>query len=184
VVWVIVAIVVVALAVVAFLAMRRRRSANLHERFGPEYERVVEQRGDRREAESELQERAERRDSFEVRRLSPAARDRYAERWQHAQREFVDQPAAALADADMLVMEVMEARGYPVADGFERRAADVSVDHPEVVEHYRAAHGISQRVTEGRARTEDLRQAMIHFRALFDELLGREDRHTTGVGER
>jgi hypothetical protein len=183
-VWVIVAIVVVALAVLVFAATRRRRSADLQHRFGPEYDRVVEERGDRREAESELQDRFSRRQEFEVRRLSPAARDRYAERWQHAQRDFVDQPAAAIADADLLVIEVMRARGYPVADEFEQRAADVSVDHPEVVEHYRAAHGISERATDHRATTEDLRQAMIHFRALFDELLDREDRHTTRTGER
>jgi hypothetical protein len=184
VVWVIVAIVVVAVALLAFMVLRRRRSAQLQQRFGPEYDRVVEERGDRREAESELADRSARREQFEVRRLTPAARDRYAERWQHAQRDFVDQPTAAIADADRLVIEVMEARGYPVADEFEQRAADVSVDHPEVVEHYRAAHGISARATEDRASTEDLRQAMIHFRALFDELLGREDRHTIPAGER
>ena len=182
--WVIVAIVVVALAALAFLVVRRRRSASLQQRFGPEYDRVVERRGDRRQAESELEDRFSRRQEFEIRRLSPAARDRYAERWRHAQRDFVDHPSAAIADADLLVSEVMKARGYPVADEFEQRAADVSVDHPEVVEHYRAAHGISQRATRDRATTEDLRQAMIHFRALFDELLDREDRHTTRAGER
>jgi hypothetical protein len=175
---------VVALAALAFFATRRRRSAKLQQRFGPEYDRVVAERGDRQEAESELADRFTRRQGFEVRRLSPAARDRYAERWQHAQRDFVDQPAAAIGKADLLVLEVMEARGYPGADEFEQRAADVSVDHPDVVEHYRAAHDISQRATDNRASTEDLRQAMIHFRALFDELLDREDRHAAGAGGR
>ena len=184
--WVIVAIVVVAvaLAILAFVVSRRRRSAKLQQRFGPEYDRVVERRGDRRQAESELEDRFSRREQFEVRRLSPAARDRYAERWRDVQRDFVDQPESAIADADALVVEVMEARGYPVADEFEQRAADVSVDHPEVVQHYRAAHGISRRAADGRATTEDRRQALIHFRALFDELLGREDRHTPSARER
>ena len=181
-VWVIVAIVVVVALVAAGVAlMQRRRSEALQQRFGPEYERVVDERGDRREAESELLERSRRRERFEVRPLDAAAREQYADRWKHAQREFVDQPTAAIAEADELVIEVMRERGYPVADEFEQRAADVSVDHPRVVEHYRAAHDISQRAGAGRADTEDLRRAMVHFRALFDELLGREERHPTGT---
>ena len=118
---------------------------------------------------------AQRRDQFEIRDLEPAARDRYAERWRAAQRRFVDQPGPAVGEADALVMEVMRDRGYPVADEFDQRAADISVDHPEVVEHYRAAHGISGRATAGEASTEDLRQAMVHFRELFVELLGEDD---------
>jgi len=174
----IVAIIVIALIVVALLLMRQRRSQQLQEGFGPEYERTVEERGgDRREAEAELRERQQRRQKFEVRELEPAARDRYAERWRAAQRRFVDEPAPAVGEADALVMEVMRDRGYPVADEFEQRAADVSVDHPEVVEHYRAAHDISGRATAGDASTEDLRQAMVHFRALFVELLGTDDQH-------
>jgi hypothetical protein len=173
---VIVAIVLIALIVGALIVARQRRSQQLQEGFGPEYERTVEERGgDRRQAESELRERRQRRDQFEVRELEPAARDRYADRWRSAQRRFVDQPGPAVGEADALVMEVMRERGYPVADEFDQRAADVSVDHPDVVEHYRAAHGISGRATVGEASTEDLRQAMVHFRALFVELLGVDD---------
>jgi FtsZ-interacting cell division protein ZipA len=173
---VIVAIVVIALIAAALVVARQRRSQQLQEGFGPEYERAVEERGgDRREAEAELLDRRRRRQEFEVRDLEPAARDRYAERWRSAQRRFVDQPGPAVGEADALVMEVMRERGYPVADEFEQRAADVSVDHPEVVEHYRAAHEISGRATIGEASTEDLRQAMVHFRSLFDELLGADD---------
>jgi FtsZ-interacting cell division protein ZipA len=170
---VILAIVVIAVVVAALLYSRQRRSQQLQEGFGPEYERTVEERGgDRREAEAELRERRDRRDQFEIRELEPAARDRYADRWRDAQRRFVDEPAPAVGEADALVMEVMRDRGYPVADEFDQRAADVSVDHPEVVEHYRAAHDISGRATAGEAGTEDLRQAMVHFRGLFVELLG------------
>ena len=173
---VILAIVVIAVIVAALLYSRQRRSQQLQEGFGPEYERTVEERGgDRREAEAELRERRDRRDKFEVRELEPAVRDRYADRWRDAQRRFVDEPAPAVGEADALVMEVMRDRGYPVADEFDQRAADVSVDHPEVVEHYRAAHDISGRATAGEASTEDLRQAMVHFRALFVELLGTDE---------
>jgi hypothetical protein len=171
VVYVLLAILVIALIVAGIVIARQRRSQQLQEGFGPEYRRTVEERGDRREAEAELQERRERREELDIRPLEPAARDRYAERWQSAQRHFVDEPAPAVGEADSLVMEVMRDRGYPVADDFEQRAADVSVDHPRVVEHYRAAHAISMRATDGRAGTEDLRQAMVHFRALFEDLL-------------
>jgi FtsZ-interacting cell division protein ZipA len=175
-VFVILAIVLIAVIVAALLYSRQRRSQQLQEGFGPEYERTVEERGgDRREAEAELRERRDRRDQFEIRELEPAARDRYADRWRDAQRRFVDEPAPAVGEADALVMEVMRDRGYPVADEFDQRAADVSVDHPEVVEHYRAAHDISGRATAGEASTEDLRQAMVHFRALFVELLGTDE---------
>ena len=177
--WVIVAILVVVVVVLAVLLMRSRRSQQLQEDFGPEYGRVLADRGNRGEAESELAERRDRRAKLEIRELEPAARERYAERWSTAQRTFVDQPAPAVAEADALVSEVMRERGYPVSEDFEQRAADVSVDHPVVVEHYRAAHGISLRATEGDAGTEDLRQAMVHFRALFDELLGRDERVTS-----
>jgi hypothetical protein len=172
--WVLVAILLIAVLALGALLWRQRRSQALQEGFGPEYERTLQERGDRREAEQELRERRERREELDIRPLEPAARDRYAERWQATQRRFVDQPAAAVGEADGLVMEVMRERGYPVADDFERRAADVSVDHPVVVEHYRAAHAISVRATGGEASTEDLRQALRHFRALFEELLGRD----------
>lgn len=174
--WVLVAVLIVVVVVLAVLLMRSRRSHRLQEEFGPEYERAVEERGDRREAEAELAERRERRSQLDIRPLEPGAQERYAERWQAAQRRFVDQPAPAVAEADALVSAVMSERGYPVSDEFDQRAADISVDHPVVVEHYRAAHAISLRATDGDASTEDLRQAMVHFRALFDELLGREER--------
>jgi len=180
-IYVILAIVVIAAVVAAVLLMRQRQSQQLQEGFGPEYERTVEERGgDRRQAEAELQERRQRREQFEIRELDAGARDRYVERWRAAQRRFVDEPAPAVGEADALVIEVMRERGYPVADEFEQRAADVSVDHPEVVEHYRAAHGISSRATAGDASTEDLRQAMVHFRALFAELLGYEGVESAG----
>jgi hypothetical protein len=176
-IYVVLAIVVIVAIVLALMLMRSRRSQQLQEGFGPEYERTVEERGgDRREAEAELRARRERREQFDIRPLRPETRDRYAERWRGAQRRFVDEPAPAVGEADTLVMEVMRERGYPVEDEFEQRAADVSVDHPHVVEHYRAAHGISSRATAGDATTEDLRQAMVHFRALFEDLLG-DDGH-------
>ena len=171
-IWVLIALVVVLLAVVGLLAYRQQRSAQLRKGFGPEYDRVVEERGDQRAAESELLERRERRRSYDIKPLGAAARDRYAERWRATQAQFVDQPASALGDADTLVAEVMRERGYPVED-FEQQAADVSVDHPQVVDHYRSAHAIH---TKQRASTEDLRQAMVHYRALFDDLLAPPER--------
>jgi hypothetical protein len=175
VIWVLVAVLVVVVVVLAVLLMRSRHSQRLQDDFGPEYDRAVQERGDRREAEAELAERRERRAQLDIRPLEPGARERYAERWQAAQRHFVDQPAQAVGEADELVSAVMSERGYPVSDEFDQRAADISVDHPVVVEHYRAAHAISVRTTAGDASTEELRQAMVHFRALFDELLGREE---------
>jgi hypothetical protein len=166
VIWLLVAVIVVLLCVVGVLVYRQRRSAQLREGFGPEYDRVVEDRGPRA-GEAELRERFDRRRSYDIRPLDPAARDRYAERWRATQAQFVDQPASALADADKLVAEVMRERGYPVED-FDQQADDVSVDHPEVVEHYRKAHAIH---SAREASTEDLRQGLVHYRALFDELL-------------
>jgi len=174
-VWVLVAIVAIALIAGAVALMRQRRSQQLREGFGPEYERTIAETGDRRAAESELAERRARREKIEVRELDPDSRDRYAERWRVAQRAFVDQPAGAVAEADRLVAEVMHERGYPVEQDFERRAADISVDHPVVVENYRAAHAISTRAGRDEASTEDLRQALVHFRALFAELLGGDE---------
>ena len=158
------------------MIVRQRRSAQLQEGFGPEYGRTLAERGDRREAEAELSERRERHEQLEIRELEPELREHYSDRWQAAQRTFVDQPAAAVGEADRLVSEVMRERGYPVEDDFDRRAADISVEHPVVVENYRSAHEISGRATRDEASTEDLRQAMIHFRELFDELLGVQDR--------
>lgn len=165
--WLLVAVIVVLLCVVGVLLYRQRRSAQLREGFGPEYERVVEERGSQRAGEAELRERFDRRKSYDIRPLEPAARERYAERWLATQAQFVDRPASALADADTLVAEVMRERGYPVED-FDQQAADVSVDHPGVVEHYRKAHAVHGKTD---ASTEELRQALVHYRALFDELL-------------
>jgi hypothetical protein len=166
-IWLLVIVVVVLLCAVGYLALRQRRTAQLREGFGPEYDRVLQDRGDQRAAESELQERRERRRSYDIRPLEPEARERFAERWRETQARFVDQPASALAEADGLVGEVMRERGYPV-DDFDQQAADVSVDHPTVVEHYREAHAVH---SARDASTEDLRVALVHYRALFDELL-------------
>jgi hypothetical protein len=176
VVWVLIIVLLIALVVAGVVIVRQRRSQQLQEGFGPEYGRTLADRGDRREAENELRERRHRHEQFEIREIEPEARERYAERWRAAQRTFVDQPVAAVGEADALVNEVMRDRGYPVEDDFDRRAADISVEHPVVVENYRAAHEISRRAVSNQASTEDLRQAMIHFRALFGELLGVDGR--------
>ena len=148
----------------------RRRQTHLRDRFGPEYDHVVEATGDRRQAESELLRREERVKKFDIRNLSSEERSRYAEDWRKVQARFVDTPALAVAEADELVTDLMRARGYPMVD-FEQRAADVSVDHPQVIEHYRAAHSLAIRSERGTVDTEDLRQAMVHYRALFEDLL-------------
>jgi hypothetical protein len=171
VIWIVVAIAVVLVVVVlAAMALGARRSKRLREGFGPEYDRVVEVHGDQRSAEGDLQRRRNRRRRLDIRPLEPEARDAYAERWAQTQRRFVDAPASAVAEADELIAEVMRERGYPV-DDFGQRAADLSVDHPETVEHYRAAHAISMASAAQHADTEDLRSAMVHYRALFDDLL-------------
>jgi|SRR3954451_10703197 FtsZ-interacting cell division protein ZipA len=170
-VWVVLAIVVVAIVAAAVWAgMRKRRSTHLQQHFGDEYERTVDESGSRRRAESELAAREQRRSKLEIVPLRTAARDRYAESWRGVQANFVDDPRGAVREADGLVGQVMQERGYPM-DDFEQQAADVSVDHPEVVSNYRSAHDISQRNDDGEATTEELRQAMVHYRALFEELL-------------
>ena len=169
--WILIALAAaVVVAVVVVGALSRRRSSNLRQQFGPEYDRTIDRRGSRREAEGELQSRVERRERFDIKPLSTTARERHLESWRQVQAEFVDDPAKAVAGADRLVTSVMSERGYPM-DDFERRAADISVDHPEVVERYRSAHGIAQKNENGDATTEDLRQAIKHYRALFEELL-------------
>jgi hypothetical protein len=166
-------VVLVLLALLAFFAGRQRRSRKLQETFGPEYDRTVEEAGDRKAAETELQERAERRQGFDIVALEPEARARYVEAWRHTQAQFVDEPAEATREADRLITSVMRDRGYPV-DDFDQRAADLSVDHPQVVDDYRAAHAIAAANDRSEASTEDLRQALVHYRSLFEELL--EDR--------
>jgi len=170
-VWVLIAIAVVAVvAVVVWQALARRRTARLQQQFGPEYERAVGTTESKQDAEAELQAREERRRQLEIRPLPQASRDRYLESWQSVQSQFVDDPRGAVASADSLIQSVMAERGYPIED-FEQRAADVSVDHPQVVENYRQGHRLAQASAEGTDSTEDLRQAMRHYRALFDELV-------------
>ncbi|MBA3788510.1 MAG: hypothetical protein H0X21_07430 [Actinobacteria bacterium] len=175
--WIVLAVVAVAVLVVGWSAMRSRRSKQLQEGFGPEYEHVVEETGDKRDAERELRERRDRREELEIQPLTTESRERYAEEWRTVQGRFVDEPDAAVRDADRLVQQVMAERGYPVADDFERRAADVSVDYPDVVENFREGHRLVNEHEAGDSGTEPLRQAMVHFRSLFDELLAEEPVH-------
>lgn len=181
--WVLVAVVVVLLVIVAALLVREQRSRRLRKGFGPEYKRVVAEHGDQRAAEQELIERRERLDQFQIRPLEPTVRANYVRRWETTQRRFVDEPVAAVGEAHGLVQEVMHDRGYPVADDFDQRAADLSVDHAELVENYRAAHGIAVRAHNGQASTEQLRRSMVHFRALFDDLLAPTDNTRPGEGD-
>jgi len=160
----------VAIGIVGYVVMQKRRSANLRAQFGPEYERAVSEGGDRRRAEAKLAERAERVRSFHLRPLSSADRINFLDAWNRVQARFVDNPSAAVAEADQLLGQVMAARGYPVVE-FEQRAADISVDHPIVVQNYRIAHEIALRHKKGEAGTEDLRKAMIHYRGLFEDLI-------------
>jgi hypothetical protein len=171
-VWVLIAIAVVAvLAVVVWQALARRRTGRLQQQFGPEYDRTLGTAQSKRDAEAELQAREERRQQLEIRPLSHPARERYLQSWRNVQGQFVDDPRGAVANADSLTQSVMAERGYPVED-FEQRAADISVDYPQVVENYRYGHRLAQASANGSSdSTEDLRQAMRHYRALFDELL-------------
>jgi len=151
--------------------LRKRRSDRLRNKFGEaEYARSMKESANRWQAEAELKEREERVASFHVRPIAPADRARFEEDWRKIQARFVDGPTGAVAEADELLGQVMSTRGYPVSD-FEQRAADISVDHSSVVENYRAAHEIALRQVKGQATTEDLRQAMIHYRTLFEELV-------------
>lgn len=170
-VWIVLlAVVLVIVAAAAWWFIQQRRSRQLRQQFGPEYDRAVGEVGDRRRAEAELEARRRRVEQLDIRPLAPADSARFTEAWRAAQARFVDDPPGAIADADRLIAEVMRERGYPVGD-FEERASVVSVDHPRVVENYRAAHGIALRSKRGEADTEDLRKAMVHYRSLFAELL-------------
>ncbi len=170
-VWILIGIgaAVVVLAIVWSL-MRARRTKELREGFGPEYDRVAADAPTKREAEAELRARRERHEQFDIKELAPERRDLYQLRWREVQASFVDEPDKAIARADSLIQEVMRERGYPV-DDFDTRAADLSVDHPDVVENYRAAHGIRRAHERDKASTEDLRKAMQHYRALFSDLV-------------
>jgi hypothetical protein len=170
--WIIAAVIVVAVLVVgAIIWSRRRRSEYLREHFGPEYDRAIEAKGDRAKAEAELAERQKRVEKLDIRPLEPAERREFSGRWDQVQARFVDDPSRAVAFADAMLGDVMKAQGYPVSD-FDQRAGDISVDHPVVVDHYHKAHDIALCQARGEASTEDLRQAMIHYRALFDNLVG------------
>jgi hypothetical protein len=169
--WILIAAAAVLLIVAIFMAMRSKKRTNqLQSQFGPEYDRTIESADSRRKAESDLAARQERREQLDIRPLSSAARERYATQWQTVQAQFVDNPTGAVASADTLIQSVMGDRGYPV-DDFEGRAADVSVDHPHVVENYREGHRLADQSANGNGSTEGLRQAMRHYRALFDELV-------------
>ena len=167
----VVVVLVAALAIaLAWMFAERRRRAHLQSRFGPEYERTVQTVGDPRRAEAELAAREKRVSSYQIRELSGEERDRFGRQWRAVQAKFVDDPAAAVTEADLLVTDVMTTRGYPMND-FDRRAEDLTVDHPNVVQNYRQARDIAGRHTRGEASTEDLRQAVVHYRALFSNLL-------------
>jgi hypothetical protein len=172
-VWIVIVVAVLAIAFAAYMMISRRRTGALREQFGPEYDKTVDESGGRRAAESELKDRVDRRQELDIRPLAPASADRYAGEWRDVQARFVDSPGIAVGEADRLVIAVLRERGYPM-DDFEQRAADISVDHADVVENYRAAHGISLANDQDRASTEDLRQAMVHYRTLFERLLERE----------
>lgn len=165
----IIVVAVIVVLAVAYFAMRKRRSEALRQRFGPEYERTVREHGPSR-AENVLAQREKRVEKFRLRDLTVDERERFITDWRLVQSRFVDDPKGAVSDADVLLTRLMEARGYPMSD-FEQRAADISVDHPRVVDNYRAAHEIALRHRAGEASTEDLRNAIIYYRSLFDELV-------------
>jgi hypothetical protein len=168
--WLLVVLAIVVVLVIAVVAIPQLRSRSLKERFGPEYDRLVDEEGDRRSAEAELRGRVKRRGSLQISDLEPAAREAYAEQWLKAQQRFIDEPGQTVAEADGLVQTVMRERGYPV-DDFDERIEMMSVDHPQLVDNYRTAHAIQLRSEQQEASTDDLREAFQRYRALFSELL-------------
>ena len=177
--WVLISVVVVALVLlVAWQLVNQQRTRRLREQFGPEYERTVTAAESRRDAEAELAAREERRQQFDLRPLSLEERTRYSEEWQAVQAQFVDDPAGAVVRADSLIQSVMADRGYPI-DEFEQRAADLSVDHPRVVENYRTGRRLFERSAAAQGSTEDLRHAMRAYRAMFNELVEEDDDSVT-----
>ena len=171
--WIIVAgVVAVALLALAawFFFQKKKQSTRLQHRFGPEYTRTIDELGGRTKAEAELKAREKRVEDLTITALAPAEAARFSQAWNALQARFVDNPKGVVVQADQLVRELMLKRGYPMGD-FERRAADISVDHPTVVEHYRAAQAIAARDERGEADTEELRKAVVHYRVLFDEML-------------
>ncbi len=166
----VVVILVIIVAVALYIRKRKRTTAELRGRFGTEYDRAVQRHGSERKAEAKLTDRTARVEMLKIRELDPTERERYVSQWQAVQSRFVDYPKGTVTEADELVSSLMQARGYPVTD-FDQRAADISVDHPRVVENYRSAHDIALRVGGSGITTEDLRAAMINYRSLFDELV-------------
>jgi hypothetical protein len=172
--WILIAIAAVVVVTVIALVARQRRTMALRQRFGPEYDRAVEAGQDRRSAEAELRDRERQRAKLDIRPLPEGTRTSFAQEWRDVQEHFVDQPSDAVVTADQLVYRVMETRGYPMGD-FDAQATLVSVDYPEVVENYRFAHGVRERAQARQASTEDLREALLRYRSLFDELLRARD---------
>jgi hypothetical protein len=168
---IILSVIIIGVAGAALIFLRKRKTKRLRSRFGPEYARAVQESGGRRRGEAGLQEREKRVEGFAIRPLAPSDRERCVASWRKVQAQFVDDPKSSVTEADRLLGDVMSTRGYSVSD-FEQRSADISVNHPLVVGNYRAAHEIAVRHARGEASTEDLRQAMIHYRTLFDELIG------------
>jgi len=173
------AVAVIAIAI-AWFVVRGRRTDLLKRRFGPEYDHTLDAFGSRRSAEADLLDRTKRVRRLEIHPLSSETRERFADRWRRTQASFVDNPVSAVAEADALVEEVMEARGYPVED-FEQRAADISVEHPRFVQNYRDAHALAVSARRGTVRTEDLRRATLYFKELFEDLLEGATRRTAPV---
>jgi len=185
-VWVVIAIAVVAVIALGAVGASKRRTVMLRDRFGPEYDRAVESRDGRRAAEADLRAREKLQAQFDIKPLPEATRLRFADEWRDVQERFVEQPAQAATAADTLITRVMEARGYPMND-FDAQAELVSVDHPDTVENYRFAHAVRQRSQTQQVSTEDLREALLRYRSLFDELLRPEGNGaaagTTGQGQ-
>jgi hypothetical protein len=169
----VVLVLVIVGAVFALIVARRRRSEQLHDQLGPEYDRTVQAMGGEKKAKTELEERRKHVEALDIRSLSVGERERFSADWKAVQSKFVDEPGQAIVDADHLIMQVMQTRGYPVSD-FEQRAADISVKYPALVSNYRAAREIADKNEQHQADTEELRQAMIYYRSLFEELLGLE----------
>jgi hypothetical protein len=183
--WIIIAAVVVlgAVAVGAWFFYQKKQSHKLQQRFGPEYDRTVSELGSRTKGESELRAREKRVERLEILPLASSEAARFTEAWRALQSRFVDNPKGVVIEAEQLVRELMEKRGYPMGD-FERRAGDISVDHPDVVANYRSAQAIALRDQQGAADTEELRKAVVHYRALFDELLEVREPRQEIIGEK
>lgn len=171
--WVVLIIALAAIVIACLMAWKAQRTKQLRSRFGPEYDHLVRQRGDAARAEKEMEHRAKRVEKFHIRPLTNEECDCLAARWRTVQEHFVDDPRGAVAEADKVVQETMKSRGYPIEGDFDEQAADLSVDHPVVVEEYRAAHAIALRDSRGQADTEELRAAFKHYRTLFEDLLNR-----------